>query len=88
MTHLSPAVDGRQKAPFDARGNSERRNVFTYKLFTQDGDELGEATYLTMIGPGEEIHIARGLRYLVRKVVLFSDYESSYIGLLEVEPAR
>jgi hypothetical protein len=63
------------------------RGVFTYKVFTQDGYELGEATYLKLIGPGEEIHIARGLRYLVRKVVLFSDDESSYVGLLEVEPA-
>jgi len=61
--------------------------VFTYKVFSPDGYELGEATYLEMIDPGEEIHIARGLRYLVRKVVVFSDYESLYDGLLEVEPA-
>jgi hypothetical protein len=63
------------------------RRVFTYKLFTQDGAELGEATYLEMVDAGEEIHVARGLRYLVRKVVLLHGHESSYAGLLEVEPA-
>jgi hypothetical protein len=40
-----------------------------------------------MVDPGEKIQIARGPRYHVRKVVLFGDYESSYVGLLEVEPA-
>ena len=75
-------LSGRREPP------STVRHVFTYKVFTQDGDELGEATYLEMVDPGEEIHISRGLRYLVRKVVLFGDYESSYAGLLEVEPAR
>lgn len=69
--------------------DSEHRSarMFTYKLFTQDGAELGEATYLEMVDAGEEIHVAMGLRYLVRKVVLLHGHESSYAGLLEVEPA-
>ncbi len=35
--------------------------MFRYRLYTADGDELGEATYAQMIRPGEEI-IARGNR--------------------------
>ena len=60
--------------------------MFTYRVFTSDGDELGEATYLRMVGPGEEIHLARGPRYRVCKVVLFTGHGSAYVGLLEVEP--
>jgi hypothetical protein len=32
--------------------------MFQYRLYSPDGDELGEATHAMMIKPGHEIHLA------------------------------
>ena len=44
--------------------------MFRYRLYTPDGDEIGEATYAQMIHAGEEI---------------IAD-ESSFVGMLKVFP--
>lgn len=63
--------------------------MFRYKLYTPDGDEIGEATYAMMIQPGEEIHVNGGERFRVRAVVPFEEKdESPFVGLLEVEAAQ
>jgi hypothetical protein len=62
--------------------------MFRYRLYTPDGDELGEATYAMMIKPEEEIHLDGGRLFRVRAVVPFEDRdESPFVGLLEVEAA-
>jgi hypothetical protein len=47
--------------------------VFRYKLYTPDGDELGEATYAVMITPGEEILVGNDRRFRVLDVVPFEE---------------
>jgi hypothetical protein len=42
---------------------------FRYRLYTADGDELGEATYAVRIKPGEMIHVGAGKRLRVLDVV-------------------
>ena len=60
--------------------------MFRYRLYTPDGDELGEATYAVMIKPGEEIHLGAGQRFRVVDVVPFDEEdESPFVGLLQVE---
>jgi hypothetical protein len=62
--------------------------MFRYRLYTPDGDELGEATYAMMIQPGEEIHVNGGRRDHVTAVMPFDeDDESPFGGVLEVEAA-
>jgi hypothetical protein len=61
-------------------------DVFRYRLYTPDGDELGEATYAQMIHLGEEIHFKAGTRYRVVDVVVYDgEDESPFVGLLQVE---
>ena len=63
--------------------------MFRYRLYTPDGDELGEATYAQMIHLGEEIHVDAGKRYRVVDIVVYEEKdESSFIGLLQVEAAQ
>lgn len=59
--------------------------TFRYRLYTQDGDELGEATYAAMIQPDEVIHVNGGQRFRVLDVVPFTEDESPFVGLLKVE---
>jgi hypothetical protein len=62
--------------------------VFSYRLHSPDGDDLGEATYAMMIKPGEEIHLGAGKRFRVLDVVPFEEEdESPFVGLLQVEAA-
>jgi hypothetical protein len=62
--------------------------VFRYRLFTPDGDVIGEATYLQMIHVGEEIHFRAGGRLRVVDVVVFDEEdESPFVGMLMVEAA-
>ena len=60
--------------------------MFTYRLHSPDGDDLGEATYALMIEPGEEILVGNGRRFRVLDVVPFEEEdESPFVGLLQVE---
>jgi hypothetical protein len=62
--------------------------MFRYRLYTPDGDELGESTYAVMIRAGEEIFVGNGRRLLVLDVVPFEEEdESPLVGLLQVEAA-
>lgn len=62
--------------------------MFRYRLHSPDGEDLGEATYAMMIGPGEEIHVDGGQRMRVVAVVPFDEDDESFVGLLQVEAAQ
>jgi hypothetical protein len=47
--------------------------MFRYRLYTPDGDDLGEATSAQMIHLGEEIHFHAGKRYCVIDVVVHGE---------------
>jgi len=62
--------------------------VFRYRLYTPDGEELGEATYAMRIKLDEQIHIDGGQMVRVLDVVLYDEQdESPFVGLLMVEAA-
>lgn len=62
--------------------------MFRYRLHTADGDDLGEATYVSMVKTGEEIFFGNGRRFRVVDVVPFKEEdESPFAGLLEVATA-
>lgn len=45
--------------------------MFTYRLHSRDGDDIGEATYPQMIKVGEELFFGGGRRFRVLDVVIF-----------------
>jgi hypothetical protein len=59
--------------------------VFRYRLYTADGDEVGEATYAVMIKPGEVVYLGDGQELRVLDVLPVEETDSPYIGLLKVE---
>lgn len=60
--------------------------MFSYRLFTPEGDNLGEATYPVMIHPGEKIVAGENQRFHVLDLVPVDEEEDSrVVGLLEVE---
>ena len=61
--------------------------MFRYRLHSQDGDDLGEATYAVVIKPGEEILVGNGRRLRVLDVVPMDEEDARLAGLLKVEPA-
>jgi hypothetical protein len=62
--------------------------MFRYRLYTADGDELGEATYAVMIKPGETIYVDNGRELRVLDVVPTQKHSGGrYVGLLKVEAA-
>jgi hypothetical protein len=61
-------------------------DVFRYRLYTPDGDELGEATYAQMIQAGEEIIADKNQHFRVIDVAPFEEEdESPFVGRLQVE---
>jgi hypothetical protein len=61
--------------------------MFTYRLHSPDGDDLGEATYAVAIKPGEEILVGNGRRFRVVDVVPIEEEDSPIVGLLQIEAA-
>lgn len=62
--------------------------MFSYRLYTADGEEVGEAAYAMMIRPGEEILYGNGRRFRVVDVAPFDEEdESPFVAMLKVEPA-
>lgn len=59
--------------------------MFTYRLHSPDGDDLGQASYPQMIYPGEEIIGDKNQRFRVLDLVEFEEDESQFVGLLKVE---
>lgn len=62
-------------------------SVFTYRLHSPDGDDLGEAAYAMQIHPGDEIIGGNAQRFRVVALVEFDGEESPFVGLLQVEAA-
>jgi hypothetical protein len=61
--------------------------MFTYRLHSPDGDDLGEATYPDMVKVGEELFFGGGRRFRVLDVVPIEEEGSRLVGLLQVEAA-
>jgi len=60
--------------------------VFAYKLYLADGDEIGEASYIQQIKPGEEILYGNGRRFRVLDIAPFDEEdESRFVAMLKVE---
>jgi hypothetical protein len=60
--------------------------MFRYRLHSPAGDDLGEATYPSMVKVGEELFFGGGRRLRVLDVVIFEEEdESPFVGLLQVE---
>lgn len=60
--------------------------MFRYRLYWQDGEEAGEATYVSLVKPGEAIWVAGAKQLRVVDVVELEPGEA-YAGLLMVEAA-
>jgi hypothetical protein len=70
-----------------SRPGTEER-MFAYKLYLVDGDEIGEASYIEMIQPDEEILYGNGRRFRVLDVAPFDEAdESRFVAMLKVEAA-
>jgi hypothetical protein len=68
--------------------------MFRYRLHSPDGDDLGEATYVMMISPGEEVLLGDGQPFRVLEVMPLGEEDESqfvdplpFVGLLQIEPA-
>ena len=60
--------------------------MFSYQIYTADGDEIGEASYIEMIKPGEEVLYGNGRRFRVLDVAPFAEEdESVFVAMLKVE---
>ena len=60
--------------------------MFTYRLHSSEGDDLGEATYPDRVKVGEELFFGGGRRFRVLDVVRFDEEdESPLVGILQVE---
>ena len=60
--------------------------MFRYRLYSADGDDLGEATCAQMIHPGEEIIAGANEHFRVLDVAPFEETdESPFVGMLRLE---
>jgi hypothetical protein len=59
---------------------------FRYRLFLEDGSDVGEASYAVLIQAGEFIHLDRGQRIRVLDVVAIEEEDAPFVGLLKVAP--
>jgi hypothetical protein len=58
--------------------------VFRYRLYSTDGDDLGETAYSVPIHVGDLIHYNGPAPYLVIDTLVFTGHESPLTGLLQV----
>jgi hypothetical protein len=62
--------------------------LVAYRMHLEDGSDVGEATYPSMVKVGEELFFGGGRRFRVLDIVRFDDEnESAFVGLLQVEAA-
>jgi hypothetical protein len=54
--------------------------MFTYRLHLEDGSDVGEATYPSMVKVGEELFFGGGQRFRVLDVVSFDEEDESVFG--------
>jgi hypothetical protein len=61
--------------------------VFKYRLYLEDGSEVGDAAYADNVNPGDEIMLGPGRFVRVLDVRAGRRKEDSpFVGLLKVEP--
>jgi hypothetical protein len=80
-TSVTPVF--RSYAPEVVRPRNGR--MFRYRLYLEDGSEVGEATYTQHINAGELIWAAGTRQFRVVDVVPVDEDDSPYVGLLKVE---
>jgi hypothetical protein len=56
--------------------------MFTCRLHLEDGSDVGEASYPSMVKVGEELFFGGGRRFRVLDVVPIDDEDAKYVGLL------
>jgi hypothetical protein len=61
--------------------------MFRYRLYLEDGSEVGEATYTQHINAGELIWAAGTRQFRVVDVVPVEEEDSPFVGFLKVEAA-
>ena len=61
--------------------------MFTCRLHLEDGSDVGEASYPSMVKVGEELFFGGGRRFRVLDVVPIDDEDAKYVGLLRVKVA-
>lgn len=60
--------------------------MFRSRVYSPDGDDLGEPTYAMRIRLNDEIHFEGGKRFRVVDVAVYGEEEESpFVGLLMVE---
>ena len=60
---------------------------YRYRLHEADGSDAGEAHYAFLVKPGETIITGAGRKLRVLAVVPVEEEDSSFVGMLRVEPA-
>jgi hypothetical protein len=68
--------------------------MFRYRLHSPHGDDLGEATYVMMISPGDEVLLGDGQPFHVLEVVPLGEEDElqfvgplPFVGVLQIESA-
>jgi hypothetical protein len=61
--------------------------MFKYRLYLEDGTEVGEAEYAVTIKAGEIVWALGNRKLRVLDLVPVEDEDSLYVGLLKVEAA-
>jgi hypothetical protein len=61
--------------------------MFKYRLYLEDGTEVGEAEYAVTIKPGEIVWALGNRKLRVLDVVAVGEEDSPYTGLHKVEAA-
>jgi hypothetical protein len=61
--------------------------MFRYVLHLEDGSDVGQATYPSMVKMGELLFFGNGRRFQVIDVVPIADEDSKIVGMLQVEAA-
>jgi len=61
--------------------------MFTRRLHLEDGSDVGEASYPSLVKVGEELFFGGGRRFRMLDVVPIDDEDAKYVGLLRVKVA-
>jgi hypothetical protein len=69
-------------------GPGTGEDVFKYRLYLEDGSEVGEAAYTQHIKVGEIVWAAGTRQFRVVDIVPVDEEDSPLVGLLRVEPTR
>ena len=78
-------AEGETEFSSTTAGNASR--MFTYRLHTPFGEEIGEATHRFLIEPGEVLTVGDNQRFRVIEVIPIEEKGSDVEALMYVEAA-